>query len=62
MESIEVDGKVIRVTRSSREELNEAELTVYRQLQRERYSKAFESLQRDNTVQPKEKIAALLPI
>jgi len=62
MESIKADRKAIRITRLSGEELNEAELTIYRQLQRERYPKAFESLQQDNTIQPKEKIAALLPI
>jgi len=61
-ESIKANGNAIQITRLSREELDEAELTIYRQLQRERYPKAFESLQQDNTIQPKEKIAALLPI
>lgn len=51
---------MIRITRLFIEEFDEVELTTYRQLQQERYSKAFESLQQDNTVKPKEKMAALL--
>ena len=62
MESINANGKVIRITRLSREELDEAELTIYRQFQRERYPKAFEALKLANTIQPKEKVAALFPI
>jgi hypothetical protein len=62
MESINANGKVIPITRLSREELDEAELTIYRQFQRERFPKAFEALKLDNTIQPKEKVAALFPI
>lgn len=40
MESIKVDEKVIRITRLSREELDEVELSIYRQLLLEQYPKA----------------------
>ena len=40
----------------------EAELRIYRQLQKEKYPKAFETLQLGLPVHPKEKIASLLPV
>ncbi len=46
----------------TREELGEAELRIYRQLQKERYPNAFETLQLGLPVHPKEKIASLLPV
>jgi hypothetical protein len=61
MESIKANGKVIRITRLFREELDEAEITIYSSNESD-ILKAFESLQLDNTIQPKEKVAALFPI
>ena len=46
----------------SGEELDEAELFIYRQLQMETYPKAFESLQMEGPVHPKEKIAHPHPV
>jgi hypothetical protein len=46
----------------SGEELDEAELFIFRQLQMETYPKAFESLQMVGPVHPKEKIAHLHPV
>ena len=44
------------------EELGEAELRIYRQLQKERYPNAFETLQLGLPFHPKEKIESLLPV
>jgi hypothetical protein len=54
--------KDITIARLSGEELAEAELRIYRQLQKEKYPKAFETLQLGLPVHPKEKIASLLPV
>jgi hypothetical protein len=54
--------KDITIARISGEELGEAELRIYRQLQKERYPKAFETLQLGLPFHPKEKIASLLPV
>ena len=54
--------KTITIARLSGEELAEAELRIYRQLQKEKYPKAFETLQLGLPVHPKEKIASLLPV
>jgi hypothetical protein len=61
-EAIKVKDKVIRVARFASEELDEAELTIYRQLQKERYPKAYETLQLGLPIHQKEKIAALNPV
>ncbi len=50
------------VARFASEELDEAELTIYRQLQKERYPKAYETLQLGLPIHQKEKIAALNPV
>ena len=54
--------KEATIARMSGEELDEAELFIYRQLQMETYPKAFESLQMEGPVHPKEKIAHLHPV
>ncbi len=54
--------KDIIIARISGEELGEAELRIYRQLQKEQYPKAFETLQLGLPVHPKEKMASLLPV
>jgi len=46
----------------SDEELDEAELTIYRQLQKERHSKAFETLQLGRPIHQKKKIVPLGPV
>jgi hypothetical protein len=61
-EAIKVGDKVIKIARFSSEELDEAELTIYRQLQKERYPKAFKTLQLGLPIHQKEKIAALNPV
>lgn len=61
-ESITVDKKEIKITRISREEQDKFELFIYRQLQRQRYSKVFESLKLSLEIQLKEKMASLFPI
>jgi hypothetical protein len=61
-EKIKARGKVIKIARMSGEELDEAELTIYRQLQMERYPKAFETLQLGLPIHRKEKMAALGPV
>ena len=57
-----IQTKDITIARLSGEELAEAELRIYRQLQKEKYPKAFETLQLGLPVHPKEKIASLLPV
>jgi hypothetical protein len=61
-EAIKVKDKVIRVARFASEELDEAELTIYRQLQKEKYPKAYETLQLGLPIHQKEKIASLNPV
>jgi hypothetical protein len=53
--------KDITIARLSGEELGEAKLRIYRQL-KDRYPKAFETLQLRLPVHPKKKIAYLLPV
>ena len=52
-------GKETTIARMSGEELDEAELFIFRQLQMEKYSKAFKNLQHEVPIHPKEKIAHL---
>jgi hypothetical protein len=58
-EAIKVKDKVIRVGRFASEELDEAELTIYRQLQKEKYPKAYETLQLGLPIHQKENFASL---
>jgi hypothetical protein len=61
-EIIIVAGEEITIDKIVTEELNEAELAICRQLQVERYPKAFWTLQRGLEIHPKEKIASLRPV
>ncbi|XP_045023718.1 uncharacterized protein LOC116934563 [Daphnia magna] len=61
-EVITVAGKEITIDKIVTEELNEAELAICRQLQIERYPKAFRTLQLGLQIHPKEKIASLRPV
>jgi hypothetical protein len=61
-EIITVAGTEITIDKIVTEELNEAELAICRQLQVERYPKAFWTLQRGLEIHPKEKIASLRPV
>ena len=54
--------KDFTIARQSGDELGEVELIIYRQLQKERYSKAFRTLRLGLLVHPKEMIASLLPV
>jgi hypothetical protein len=58
-EVIPVNGKEMSVDQMTVSELHEAELLIYRQLQRYRYPKAFSSLQAKLPIHPKEEIASL---
>ncbi|XP_045023195.1 uncharacterized protein LOC123467282 [Daphnia magna] len=61
-EVITVAEKEITIDKIVTEELNEAELAICRQLQIERYPKAFRTLQLGLQIHPKEKIASLRPV
>jgi hypothetical protein len=61
-EVIPVNGKEITVDQMTVSELHEAEILIYRQLQRDRYPKSFNSLQANLPIHCKEKIALLNPI
>jgi len=61
-EIITVAGKEITIDKMAGEELDEAELAICRQLQRDRYPKAFRTLQLGLQIHPKEKIASLRPV
>jgi hypothetical protein len=61
-EIITVAGKEITIDKIVTEELNEAELAICRQLQVERYPKAFWTLQLGLQIHRKEKIASLRPV
>ena len=61
-EPIRVNGKEIQVEKLSPEELHEAELLIFKQLQRERFPKVYEALKNGSAIHPKEKVANLLPV
>jgi hypothetical protein len=51
--------KQVTIARMSGEELDEAELFIFRQLQMETYPKAFKNLQLEVPIHPKEKLISI---